>query len=87
MSTLTHLVNPDSTSLMVLGKVISALVEERKHVPFLESQLTRVLHVRLELGGSTTTCATVTSDAIAITDFATSELLDRELLLATPGRR
>ena len=50
-------------SLLMLGRVISALVEKRGHVPYRDSKLTRI--VKESLGGSakTTIIATVTPSA------------------------
>ncbi len=45
-------------SLLVLGRVISALVEKRRHVPYRESKLTRLLQD--SLGGATKTCLIAT---------------------------
>lgn len=46
-------------SLMVLGKVVSALVEKKKHVPYFESKLTTIL--RNSFGGNSRTTAMVTA--------------------------
>ncbi|KAJ1623648.1 P-loop containing nucleoside triphosphate hydrolase protein [Pavlovales sp. CCMP2436] len=48
-----------NSSLLVLGKVVSALLEERSHVPYRESALTLLL--RASLGGSSRTTAIVTA--------------------------
>ncbi|KAG9510924.1 Kinesin-like protein KIF11, partial [Fragariocoptes setiger] len=45
-------------SLLTLGRVITALVEKRPHVPFRESKLTRILQD--SLGGKTQTCIVAT---------------------------
>ena len=42
---------------MVLGKVVSALVEKRRHVPYFESKLTSIL--RNSLGGNSRTTAVI----------------------------
>jgi len=49
-------------SLLTLGRVISALVEKRGHIPYRDSKLTRIL--KESLGGSATsgfeeTCSTL----------------------------
>ena len=46
-----------NSSLMVLGKVVSALVERKRHVPYFESKLTSIL--RNSLGGNSRTTAIV----------------------------
>ncbi|KAJ1448688.1 P-loop containing nucleoside triphosphate hydrolase protein, partial [Pelagophyceae sp. CCMP2097] len=46
-----------NSSLLVLGKVVAALVEGKKHVPYLESTLTTLL--RAALGGASRTTALV----------------------------
>lgn len=46
-----------NTSLMVLGKCVSALVEKKSHVPYFESKLTAIL--RNSLGGNSRTTAIV----------------------------
>jgi kinesin family member 11 len=43
-----------NTSLLTLGRVITALVEHSPHVPYRESKLTRLLQE--SLGGRTKTC-------------------------------
>lgn len=48
-----------NSSLLVLKKVITALVEERSHVPYLESSLTKIL--KSALGGASRTTAVVTA--------------------------
>jgi len=45
-------------SLLTLGRVINALVEKSKHIPYRESKLTRLL--RDSLGGETKTCIVAT---------------------------
>ncbi|ETO25635.1 hypothetical protein RFI_11502, partial [Reticulomyxa filosa] len=46
-------------SLMTLGRVISALVEEKGHVPYRDSKLTRLLSDAL--GGNSKTCLIITA--------------------------
>ena len=47
-----------NTSLLVLKRVITSLVEERSHVPYYESNLTKIL--RSALGGASRTTAIIT---------------------------
>lgn len=47
-----------NSSLFVLGKVITALVEGHRHVPYLESALTRLLRPALGGNSRTTVCVT-----------------------------
>ena len=47
-----------NSSLLVLGKCISALVESRRHVPYLESKLTTLL--KSAFGGNSRTTAIIT---------------------------
>lgn len=50
-------------SLLTLGRVISALVEKRRHVPYRDSKLTRLLQESLGGKAKTTIIATVTPSA------------------------
>ena len=53
-------------SLLTLGRVITALVEHRGHVPYRDSKLTRLLQE--SLGGRAKTCiiATLTASSLAL---------------------
>jgi hypothetical protein len=67
-----------NSSLLCLGKVVSALLEERAHVPYRESALTLLL--RASLGGSSRTTCIVTaplSDAHAEQTFQSLKFGER----------
>ena len=50
-----------NTSLLTLGRVISALVERRQHIPYRESKLTRLLQESLGGRNKTLLIATIAS--------------------------
>lgn len=64
-------------SLLTLGRVITALVEKRPHIPYRESKLTRILQDSLGGSASTTIIATISpsdqdaSDTLSTLDYAT----------------
>ena len=69
-------------SLLTLGRVISALVEKRRHVPYRDSKLTRLLQESLGGRAKTTIIATVTPSAGGLEEtFSTLKV--RRLLLSS----
>ena len=52
-----------NTSLLTLGRVISALVERRQHIPYRESKLTRLLQESLGGTNKTLLIATISSSS------------------------
>merc|ERR1719487_3178218 len=53
-----------NSSLLVLGKVITALVEGKSHVPYYESALTQLLRPALGGNSRTTVVVTCSSDEV-----------------------
>jgi len=60
-------------SLMVLGLVINSLVESKKHIPYRDSKLTRLLSDAL--GGNSKTCLVVTASPVKYNEEETVSTL------------